>query len=125
MPVVQGARKGGGPSLRSPRASYKVDLCTHAWGELTIAFRGGETSSYTQSAKDRDDAFAAIDRAMKRKAWQAKERSASKEENRSSNIIAARKVGVDSILTKNALRRKCSAISHSIDIVLTVRRCKI
>ncbi len=109
LPLVQAAQKGGGPSLRSPRASYKIDLCTHAWGELAIAFRGGDASSYTQSAKDRDDALTAIERAMKRKAWQDKERNASKEENRPSNVIAARKVGVDAILTKNALRRKCLA----------------
>jgi ESCRT-II complex subunit VPS36 len=106
LPLVQALRKGGGPSIRSPRSSYKIKLATHAWGELTIAFRGGASTSYSQSSKDRDDTLAAIERAMKRKAWQDKERNASKEENRPSNIIAARKVGVDAILTKNALRHK-------------------
>ena len=106
MPLVQTAVKSGGPSLRSPRASYKIELCTHAWGELIIVFRGGESCSYAQSAKDRDVALAAIERSMTRKAWQDKERNATREDKRPSKVIAARKVGVDAILTQNALRRE-------------------
>ncbi len=106
FPLVQTAQAAGGPSFRSPRASYKVELSTHAWGELTIVFRGGETSSYTQSAKHRDDALSAIHTSLKRKAWADKERQAMKEALRPSKAIAARKVGVDAILTQNELRRE-------------------
>lgn len=104
LPLVQTARPAGGPSFRSPRSSYKVELSTHAWGELTIVFRGGETCSYTDSSKHRDDALAAIQISMQRKAWNDKERQAMKEALRTSTAIAARRVGVDAILTKNALR---------------------
>lgn len=119
LPLVQSVQKGGGPSLRSPRASYKIELSTHAWGELIVVFRGGETSSYTQSGKDREDALDAIERAMKRKAWQDKERVALKEESRPSNVLAAKKVGVDAILTKNALRREYQLAHNMIVADLT------
>ena len=108
FPLVQTAQSAGGPSFRSPKGSYKVELSTHAWGELTIVFRGGETGSYTQSAKHRDEALDAIQRALTRKAWRSKEREAMKEALRPSTAIASRKVGVDAILTKNELRRECT-----------------
>jgi len=106
---VQTAQPAGGPSWRSPKGSYKVELSTLAWGELTIVFRGGETNSYSQSAKHRDDALDAIHRALKRRAWQDKERQAMKEAMRPSRAIAARKVGVDAILTQNTLRHRENA----------------
>ena len=106
FPLVQTAHAAGGPSFRSPRSSYKIELSTHAWGELTIVFRGGETNSYTQSAKHRDDALDAIHRALKRKAWNDRERQVMKEALRPSRAIAARKVGVDAIMTQNELRRE-------------------
>lgn len=109
LPLVQTSQPAGGPSFRSPRGSYKIEMSTHAWGELTIVFRGGENHSYTQSAKHRDDALDAIQRALKRKAWMDNERQAMKEALRPSNAIAARKVGVDAILTKNELRHRENA----------------
>ena len=108
-PLVQTAEGQGGPSFRSPKASYKIELNTLAWGELVIVFRGGESHSYSQSGKDRDAALNAIQRAMKRKAWEDRERQAMKEAARPSKTIAARKVGVDAIMTKNELRLKENA----------------
>ena len=108
LPLVQTAQPTGGPSFRSPMGSYKIELSTHAWGELTIAFRGGETSSYSQSPKKhRDDALSAMHKSLNRKAWADKERQAMKEALRPSKAIASRKVGVDAILTQNQLRREC------------------
>ncbi|KAL3799737.1 hypothetical protein HJC23_010387 [Cyclotella cryptica] len=109
LPIVQTATPSGGPSFRSPRSSYKIELSTHAWGDLILVFRGGETNSYAQSAKDRDEAMAAIHRALTRKAWRDKERNAMKEALRPSTAIAARKVGVDAIMTKNQLRHRENA----------------
>jgi hypothetical protein len=104
LPLVQSARPAGGPSLLSLRSSYKIELSTHAWGELTIVFRGGEACSYAESSRHRDDALAAIQTAMQRKAWDDRSRRVMKEARRTSTAIASRKVGVDAILTKNALR---------------------
>eukprot|EP01082_Thalassiosira_pseudonana_P008080 g6718.t1 g6718 contig23:1084729-1086186(+) len=107
--LVQAVQSTGGPSFRSPRSSYKIELSTHAWGDLTIVFRGGDFSSYTQSSKDRDDSLNAIQSALKRKAWEDKERQAMKEALRPSTAIASRKVGVDAILTKNQMRHRENA----------------
>ena len=100
-PLIQTAEGQGGPSFRSPKASYKIELNTLAWGELLLVFRGGESHSYSTSGKDRDAALNAIHRAMKRKAWEDRQRQAVKEAARPSKTIAARKVGVDAIITKN------------------------
>lgn len=108
-PLVQTAEGKGGPSFRSPKASYKIELNTLAWGELLIVFRGGESHSYSQSGKDRDAALNAIHRALKRKAWEDRERQAEKEAARPSKTIAATKVGVDAIMTKNELRLRENA----------------
>mmetsp|Transcript_18364 Transcript_18364/g.28818 ORF Transcript_18364/g.28818 Transcript_18364/m.28818 type:complete len:472 (-) Transcript_18364:115-1530(-) len=102
-PLVQTAEGIGGPSFRSPKGSYKIELNTLAWGELLIVFRGGGRQPYSQSGKDRDAALNAIHRAMKRKAWKDRERQAEKEASRPSKTIAARRVGVDAIMTKNKL----------------------
>ena len=108
-PLIQTAEGQGGPSFRSPKASYKIELNTLAWGELRLVFRGGESHSYSTSGKDRDAALNAINRAMKRKAWEDRQRQAVKEAARPSKTIAARKVGVDAIMTKNELRLKENA----------------
>lgn len=109
MALLQTINPSGGPSFRSPKASYKIELSTLAWGDLQIVFRGGESNSYAKSSKDRDEAYNAIDRAWKRKAWQTKERTAIKEALRPSTAIAARKVGVDAIMTKNEMRHRENA----------------
>lgn len=109
LPLVETVRPTGGPSFRSPRSSYKIELHTHAWGILTIVFRGGESGSYTDSSKHRDDAVAAIRVSMQREAWKDRQRQAMKEALRTSNAIALKKVGVDAILTKNALRDRENA----------------
>ena len=106
LPLVQTAQKAGGPSFSSPMGSYKIELSTHAWGDLTIVFRGGEDSSYRESIKHRDDTLDAIHMALKRKAWNDRERQIMKEQLRPSRAIAAKKVGVDAIMTQNALRRE-------------------
>lgn len=106
LPLVQTAQKAGGPSFSSPMGSYKIELSTHAWGDLTIVFRGGEDSSYRESIKHRDDTLDAIHTALKRKAWNDRERQVMKEQLRPSRAIAAKKVGVDAIMTQNALRRE-------------------
>ena len=109
LSLVHTALPTGGPSFRSPKASYKIELSTHAWGDLLIVFRGGDNRSYNQSAKDRDEAYNAIDRALSRKAWQARERTALKEALRPSAAVAARKVGVDAIMTRNEMRHRENA----------------
>lgn len=109
FPLVQMAQPAGGASFRSPRSSYKIELSTHAWGELTIVFRGGESSSYSQSAKHRDDTLDAIHRALKRKAWEDRERQVTREALRPSRAIAARRVGVDAIMTRNELQHRENA----------------
>lgn len=109
QPLVQTAEGKGGPSFRSPMGSYKIELNTLAWGELLIVFRGGGRQPYSQSGKDRDAALKAILRAMKRKAWEDRERQAKKEASRPSTTIAARRVGVDAIMTKNELLRRENA----------------
>ena len=106
LPLVQTAQKAGGPSFSSPMGSYKIELSTHAWGDLTIVFRGGEENSYRESIKHRDDTLDAIHTALKRKAWNDRERQVMKEQLRPSRAIAAKKVGVDAIMTQNALRRE-------------------
>ena len=106
LTLVRTAQPAGGPSFRSPKGSYKIELSTHAWGELTIVFRGPEVHPYSQSAKHRADTLDAILKALKRKAWNDKKRQATKEASRPSRAIAARKVGVDAILTQNKLRRE-------------------
>ena len=109
MALLQTLNPSGGPSFRSPKASYKIELSTLAYGDLQIVFRGGESNSYAKSSKDRDEAYNAIDRAWKRKAWQTKERTAVKEALRPSTAVAARKVGVDAIMTKNEMRHRENA----------------
>lgn len=111
LPLVQSAQPAGGPSFLSLRSSYKVELSTHAWGDLTIVFRGGDACSYTESSRHRDDALAAIQTAMQRKAWDDRTRQVMKEALRTSTAIAARKVGVDAIMAKNALRGESTRLN--------------
>jgi ESCRT-II complex subunit VPS36 len=112
LPLVTTITPTGGPSFRSPKASYKISLSTHAWGELLLVFRGcvgssqNKSNSYVQSKQDRDETYKALTRAIGRQAWRDGERSAVKEALRPSTAIAARKVGVDAIMTKNELRHR-------------------
>jgi ESCRT-II complex subunit VPS36 len=82
--------------------SPKSVVSTFALGELLLCFRGG------QPAKDRDDFNKLLQKALDRQAWQSKEKMETK--HRASDQIASRKVGVDAILAKNALRHKEAAI---------------
>jgi ESCRT-II complex subunit VPS36 len=91
------AQAGGGISFKSP----KVVVSTYALGDLLLCFRGNN------AAKDRDDLFRLYQKSLDRKAWESTERLDQKQ--RTSNQIAARKVGVDAIFTKNALRHKEAA----------------
>ncbi|KAL7461571.1 hypothetical protein ACHAXS_001989, partial [Conticribra weissflogii] len=108
-PQIHTVLSTGGPTLLSPRSSHKIHLSTLTYGDLLIVFRGGENNSYSQSAKDRDDVFAAIQQARKRKAWQDGERAKMKEQLRPSRGVVGRKVGVDAIETRNAMRHEENA----------------
>jgi ESCRT-II complex subunit VPS36 len=87
----------GGGYFKSP----KTVVSTYALGDLTLCFRG------SRPTKDRDDFNKLLQKALDRQAWQIKERMATKQ--RTSNQVASRKVGVDAILSKNALRHKEAA----------------
>lgn len=82
--------------------SPKTVVSTYALGNLMLCFRGA------QPAKDRDGFNKVLQKALDRQAWQSKEKMETKQ--RASNNIASRKVGVDAILAKSALRHKEAAI---------------
>lgn len=82
--------------------SPKSVVSTYALGDLLLCFRGA------QPAKDRDDFNRLLQKTLDRQAWQSKEKMETK--HRASDQIASRKVGVDAILAKNALRHKEAAI---------------
>lgn len=109
LALVQTACEAGGSTLFSPRSSYKIELSTLAWGDLTLVFRGGEAKSYMQSAKDRDETLHAVLRAMKRKAWTERERQVAKEQSRASRAVASKRVGVDAIMRSNEMRHRENA----------------
>lgn len=109
LALVQTACEAGGSTLFSPRSSYKIELSTLAWGDLTLVFRGGEAKSYMQSAKDRDETLRVVLRAMKRKAWTERERQVAKDQSRASRAVASKRVGVDAILRSNEMRHRENA----------------
>jgi hypothetical protein len=87
----------GGGYFKSP----KTIVSTYALGDLMLCFRG------SQPLKDRDELNKHLQKALERQAWQIKEKMETRQ--RTSNQIAARKVGVDAILTKSVLRHKEAA----------------
>jgi ESCRT-II complex subunit VPS36 len=99
LPLVESFGPAGGPSIRSPFCSYKINLNTHQWGVLTIVFKGGETGSYSESRRHRDDVLAAIQTAMNRDAWNEKARQAAKEANRPSNQVDGMLPGLNRLET--------------------------
>lgn len=88
---------GGGMTFKSP----KLVVSSFALGDLLLCFRENN------KLKDRDDCHKLLQKALDRKAWETEQRLQQKQ--RTSDQIAARKVGVDAILTKNALRHKEAA----------------
>jgi len=88
---------GGGITFKLP----KLVLNTYALGELKLCFRS------CNKWKDRDDCHKLLQKALDRKAWETQNKLQQKQ--LTSNKIAARKVGVDAILSKNALRHKEAA----------------
>lgn len=88
---------GGGMSFKGP----KTVVSTYALGDLLLCFRMGNPT------KDRDECNRMLQKALDRKAWQTTARLQQKQ--RTSDQIASRKVGVDAILSKNALRHKEAA----------------
>ena len=98
----------GGPTLFSPKATYKILLSTQSYGEIVLVFRGPRTAPH-RSKLDRDDFLSAMEKATKRRAWEESARADRKKKDSASTKIASRKVGVDAILTKNALKHKEAA----------------
>eukprot|EP00546_Thalassionema_frauenfeldii_P004163 CAMPEP_0178926666 /NCGR_PEP_ID=MMETSP0786-20121207/18681_1 /TAXON_ID=186022 /ORGANISM="Thalassionema frauenfeldii, Strain CCMP 1798" /LENGTH=337 /DNA_ID=CAMNT_0020601857 /DNA_START=87 /DNA_END=1100 /DNA_ORIENTATION=- len=88
---------GGGMTFKSP----KLVVSTYALGDLLLCFRENN------KLKDRDDCHKLFQKALDRKGWETEQRLQQKQ--RTSDQIASRKVGVDAILTKNALRHKEAA----------------
>mmetsp|Transcript_19002 Transcript_19002/g.31515 ORF Transcript_19002/g.31515 Transcript_19002/m.31515 type:complete len:303 (+) Transcript_19002:1-909(+) len=80
----------------------KTVLSTYALGDLLLTFRGNPH-------KDRDDLQKLLQKALDRKAWETTERLANKQQKAAVKQQASRKVGVDAILAKNALRHKEAA----------------
>jgi ESCRT-II complex subunit VPS36 len=103
---VQHAQASGGANLMHWNASYKLVLNTYAFGgELVLVFRSTKTSPQ----KDRDDMLQLILKALERRAWEVASRLEEKKKTSTSNEVAKRKVGVDAIMAKNALRHKEAA----------------
>ena len=102
---VHQAQATGGANLLHWNASYKLLLNTYAFGEVFIVFRSNRTSPQ----KDRDDMLQLLDKALERRAWEVASRLEQKKKTMTSSEVAKRKVGVDAILTKNALRHKEAA----------------
>ena len=103
--VHQGSATGGA-NLLHWNASYKLQLNTYSFvGELILVFK----SSSTSPQKDRDDMLSLLDKALERRAWEIASRLEAKKKTKTSNEVAKRKVGVDAILAKNALRHKEAA----------------
>jgi ESCRT-II complex subunit VPS36 len=88
---------GGALSWSSP----KISLSTYALGELLLCFRGSHATT------DQKDFLALLQKTCHRKAWEDQTRLHNK--TKTSTKIASRKVGVDAILTKSALRHKEAA----------------
>ena len=102
---VHQAQSTGGANLLHWNASHKLLLNTYAFGEVFIVFRSNRTSPQ----KDRDDMLQLLDKALERRAWEVASRLEQKKKTMTSTEVAKRKVGVDAILTKNALRHKEAA----------------
>jgi ESCRT-II complex subunit VPS36 len=99
---VQHIEKLGGPSVKSLHwnSSHKILVNTFALGEIVIVFKSTKSSPL----KDRDDMYTLMNKTLERRAWEAQARIEQKK--RASEQIAKRKVGVDAIMSKNALRHK-------------------
>ena len=101
---VQLVEAAGGASLLHWNSSYKLLLNTYTLGELVLVFRGANAT------KDRNDMLALLEKALERRAWETATRIQQKQITKASYAIAKRKVGVDAILAKNALRHKEAAL---------------
>ena len=100
---VQHVEKFGGPNVKHWNSSYKMLINTFALGEVVIVFKSTKTSPQ----KDRDDMYHLLRKALERRAWEAQQRIEQKK--KTSEQVAKRKVGVDAIMSKNALRHKEAA----------------
>jgi ESCRT-II complex subunit VPS36 len=97
------AEKTGGATFRSWNASYKLLLNTYALGELILVFRGSSPQ------KDRDDLLGLLEKALQRRAWEAAARAEERQKTSQAVTVSKRKVGVDAIMAKSALRHKEAA----------------
>jgi ESCRT-II complex subunit VPS36 len=97
------AEKIGGATFRSWNASYKLLLNTYALGELILVFRGSSPQ------KDRDDFLGLMEKALQRRAWEAAARAQERQKTSQAVTVTKRKVGVDAIMAKSALRHKEAA----------------
>lgn len=98
---IHTAVDAGGKSVISWNASAKVLMSTYALGELLLCFKS------STSEKDQKEFLKLIQKNLERKAWESAARVLQKKS--SATAIASRKVGVDAILAKNALRHKEAA----------------
>jgi ESCRT-II complex subunit VPS36 len=104
LAAVAAAVPAGGPSLASPRSTYKLLVRTHLGGrggsgtELVLVFRSPRPSA------DRDAVLEGILLALRRRAWEAAARE--EERRRGTAAAGARRVGVDAILARNRRRHR-------------------
>jgi len=98
---IHSAVDAGGKSIVSWNASPKILISTFALGELLLCFK---TSS---PEKDQKELLRLLLKSLERKAWESAARVQQKKAT--ATAMTSRKVGVDAILTKNALRHKEAA----------------
>ena len=98
---IHSAVDAGGKSIVSWNASPKILISTFALGELLLCFK---TSS---PEKDQKEFLRLLLKSLERKAWESAARVQQKKAT--ATAMTSRKVGVDAILTKNALRHKEAA----------------
>jgi ESCRT-II complex subunit VPS36 len=98
---IHAAVDAGGKTMISWNASAKVLISTYALGELLLCFKS------SSSEKDQKEFLKLLQKSMERKAWESAARAQQKKSI--ATAISSRKVGVDAILAKNALRHKEAA----------------
>mmetsp|Transcript_5144 Transcript_5144/g.7529 ORF Transcript_5144/g.7529 Transcript_5144/m.7529 type:complete len:425 (+) Transcript_5144:203-1477(+) len=100
--AISAAGYGTG-TFKSLTKTPKILISTYNLGDLLVIFQ----SSASFSSKDRDEMLQALQKALDRRAWEEASRLDAKQ--KASTKVADRKVGVDAILAKNAMRHKEAA----------------
>ena len=104
LSMISNASQEGGGMLT--RASYKIILSTYSYGEVQLVLKH---PSYATNAKYQQEAFNAIQKSLKRRAWEEVEREKLRQKSSHVNNITKKKVGVDAIMAKNKARHKEAA----------------